>query len=94
LATITIPDRVTFIGQNAFALCSNLIRVTFQSVTPPTLQGTLPFENTPSTMRIFVPEGKAEDYRTTWNIPALRNRIHSVGCELPNPATGVNCSCE
>jgi hypothetical protein len=73
--------------------CIGLERVTFERTTPPTTLGQFVFTNTHSTLRIYVPAGSADDYRAVANLNTWRNRIHRVGCEEDNPATGSVCSC-
>jgi hypothetical protein len=69
--------------------------VTFEGATPPAFGATLGvFNNTSTTLRIFVPAGSAAAYRAVLRLDTWRNRIHSVGCDLPNEVGGVNCSCE
>jgi sorbitol-specific phosphotransferase system component IIA len=92
LTEIVIPNSVTSIGRIAFSACTSLMSVTFQRTTPPTL-GESVFINTHSNLRIFVPAGNAAAYRAVANLSTWRNRIHHVGCPLPNQAAGSNCSC-
>jgi hypothetical protein len=89
LTSITIPDSVTSIGNHAFERCTSLTTVVFDGTTPPSLSSFV-FDNTHSTLKIFVPAGSAETYRAVLE----RNRIHSVGCGLDNPASGSDCSCQ
>jgi hypothetical protein len=91
LISVTIPNSVTTIGDDAFHGCYSLTTITFEGTTPPTL-GTNMFDNNHSNLRIFVPAGRAAVYRAVVNLNDWRNRIHSVGCALPNQ-TNV-CSCQ
>jgi uncharacterized repeat protein (TIGR02543 family) len=93
LTSITIPNSVTTIGTSAFRDCTDLRSITFERVVPPSF-GTNTFTDSHSTLRIFVPAGSAAAYRAVANLNTWRNRIHSVGCTLDNPASGINCSCE
>jgi hypothetical protein len=94
LTSIVIPDSVTSIGENAFSDCTNLTSIIMERVSPPTL-GSSVFEGTHATLRIIVPVGSAAEYRAAanWSADNVRNRIHSVGCALDNPAPTVQCSC-
>jgi hypothetical protein len=93
LTEIIIPNSVTTIGSSAFSRCILLTSVTFERATPSSPFGTSMFNSTHTTLRIFVPAGSATAYRAVTNLSTWRNRIHIVGCPLPNPASGVNCSC-
>jgi hypothetical protein len=94
LTSIVIPNSVTSIGNNAFSGCNVLTSVTFLGTTPPTIGNTFVFDLNHTTLRIFVPAGSADDYRAVANLNRVHHRIHSVGCVLPNGASGVNCSCQ
>ena len=61
LKKITVPDTVTFIGNQAFDGCSNLVSVTFESATPPTVFDNA-FNPSQPAFRIHVPEGSEEAY--------------------------------
>ena len=61
LTKITVPDTVTFIGNRAFVGCSNLVSVTFESATPPTIFSSA-FKPTQPAFRIHVPEGSEDAY--------------------------------
>lgn len=61
LTKITVPDTVTFIGNQAFDGCSNLVSITFESATPPTIFSTA-FKPTQPAFRIHVPEGSEDAY--------------------------------
>jgi hypothetical protein len=70
-----------------------LANVTFQGTTPPLLGGANVFTDTHSTLKIFVPVGRAETYRAVTQLSAWRNRIHRIGCQYENPAPGSDCGC-
>jgi hypothetical protein len=63
LANIEIPAGVTSIERYAFAYCRALKSVTMNSVTPPSL-GILAFYNTPDDMKIYVPSGSEDTYKS------------------------------
>jgi hypothetical protein len=92
LTSIVIPDMVTRIGNYAFLDCTSLTSVTFEAATLYTIEAFI-FINTHAALRIFVPVDSAEAYRAVASLNEWRNRIHRVGCEEDNPATGV-CSCQ
>jgi hypothetical protein len=95
LTSIVIPDSVMIINVNAFNGCTDLTSVTFDGATPPTRIAAIGvFNGTHTDLKIFVPAGSAVGYRAVPQLNSMRNRIHSVGCGLDNPATGVNCSCQ
>jgi hypothetical protein len=93
LASVTIGSGVTSIGEDTFRNCASLTTVNFEGNTPPTIGGSV-FLNTHSTLRILVPATRASVYRAAANFSAtdVRNRIHSVGCQLDNPTSG-GCIC-
>ncbi len=69
LTSITIPDGVTSIGESAFDDCSNLTGVYCKPTTPPTFDyyqsSYYPiFQNTPSSMKIYVPAASVNAYKT------------------------------
>lgn len=90
LKIVTVPKDVTEIGENAFSNCDNLETVIMLGTTPPT-RGNYIFHSSPvvsdnvysgSTNGIFVPAGKAADYKTAWRDTELGNYsfyIHDEG---------------
>ena len=74
ISEINIPSGVTSIGNNAFAYCKNLEKVTCKSPLPPTA-GTQIFASTPSTMSIYVPDQSLEAYRNAENWSAYATQI-------------------
>ena len=96
LTEITLPASLISIGGGAFIECTNLAIMTSLNPTPPTHNGLEGwFGNTHPNLRIEVPAGNANAYRTAfgWNENDTRNRIHSIGCTLPNAEEGGQCSC-
>jgi uncharacterized repeat protein (TIGR02543 family) len=63
LAGIEIPEGVTSIGNGAFERCGSLKSVTMNRVTPPIL-GILAFSDTPDDMKIYVPSGSEDTYKS------------------------------
>lgn len=62
LTEINIPEKVTSIGEEAFYQCMALKRIFCYSETVPTL-GSFVFTYVPSTCVLYLPNGKAEDYK-------------------------------
>ena len=71
LESLTIPETVTVIGDNAFNGCTSLEAVTLTSSTPPAI-GTDAFANT-GDCPIMVPDGAEEEYASAWS--EYENRI-------------------
>lgn len=69
LEEITIPDSVTSIGDDVFSNCNELTTVIVKSETPPMLGsnvfGECGFVQNKQES-IYVPDGKAEDYKKAW----------------------------
>ena len=61
LTTITIPANVKNIEEVAFKKCFLLTSITFLSSTPPSMNGSRIFENTPL-QNVYVPKGAAAAY--------------------------------
>ena len=82
LESITIPSSVTYISNACFNSCSNLTRIKMLPVTPPGLYASTGsngfIERTPNTLRIFVPSGSVEAYKTADKWSSIANII------LPN----------
>ena len=62
MTSVTIPNSVTSIGQQAFAYCSTLTSVTVEATTPPTL-GSDAFSNNASGRKIYVPSESVSSYQ-------------------------------
>jgi hypothetical protein len=65
LTSMTIPDGVNSIGMYAFDGCSALTEVHVKSATPPTLDGTEVFRDTPDTKKLYVPSGAKSAYQSS-----------------------------
>ncbi len=64
LRKITIPASVTRIEDSAFYRCYNLSEVHCKAATPPSLTGTLHFEENASGRKIYVPAASVDAYKT------------------------------
>lgn len=78
ITSITIPESVTSIGENAFNSCSLLTSVYCQTTVPPTL-GTNAFgePDSESSLKIYVPAESLNDYSqaTNWSVYYSSNQI-------------------
>ena len=64
LTSITIPNSVTSIGNGAFADCRSLNTIYLEATTPPTLDGSYVFRNTPS-LTCYIPSGTHTAYEAS-----------------------------
>ena len=64
LTSITIPNSVTSIGDGAFADCRSLNTIYLEATTPPTLDGSYVFRNTPS-LTCYIPSGTFTAYEAS-----------------------------
>lgn len=65
LKSITLPPSVESIGNGVFNNCIRFSDLTLEATTPPAI-GSNVFDNTPSTMKIYVPASSLEKYRNSW----------------------------
>ena len=77
LTSVTIPNSVTSIGEGAFYNCEGLTSVTIQATTPPTLGGTIVFEEA-NNCQIYVPAESVDAYKTATNWSSLASRIQAI----------------
>ncbi len=61
ITSLTIPSNVTSIGDSAFFYCTALTSITTEATTPPTL-GAIVFENVPTSIPLYVPNGSVAAY--------------------------------
>lgn len=78
LVEITIPENVTSIGAQAFRGCSQLNRVYLTSTTPPVLANSNAFQNAYDNMKIYVPQGSLEAYKTADNWTVYADKMQEV----------------
>ncbi len=75
LVTVTLPETVTKIGDEAFHMCFNLTSVTIQAKTPPTI-GTKNTFYDDASFPIYVPSESLEAYQKAW--PTYASRIKAI----------------
>ena len=78
LVEITIPENVASIGAQAFRGCSQLNRVYLTSTTPPVLANSNAFQNAYDNMKIYVPQGSLEAYKTADNWTVYADKMQEV----------------
>ena len=66
LTSVTIGNGVTSIGESAFQDCHSLAYVFCMPTTPPTLDGSMHFYDTAYNLKIYVPIGSIDKYKTAW----------------------------
>lgn len=76
LASVTIGDKITSIGDGAFYYCKNLKSVTCLATTPPTL-GSDAFNNT-NDCPIYVPAESVETYKAANGWSTYASRIQAI----------------
>lgn len=77
LTSIEIPKIVTSIEREAFCDCNSLTSVTVLATTPPTL-GTDAFTDTHSDLKIYVPSGSVNAYKTATNWSTYASKIQAI----------------
>ena len=77
LTSIEIPKIVTSIENEAFRDCNSLTSVTVLATTPPTL-GTDAFTDTHSSLKIYVPSGSVNAYKTATNWKDYASKIQAI----------------
>ena len=80
LTSFTINDSVTSIKTNAFINNYNFRGVYCNAATPPLIDGSYPFNGTPSDKKIYVPSASIEAYKTVsgWNIYMHHILLHAA----------------
>ena len=82
LSSVTIPETILYIGNNAFKGCTGLKSITLTSSTPPAI-GADAFTDT-GDCPIYVPEDAVEQYKSLWNEYADRVQTAFVPtCPVP-----------
>ena len=76
LSSVTLPETLETIGNEAFSGCSSLESITLTSVTPPTI-GTNAFSNT-NDCPIYVPTGTADEYVAESGWTGYEDRIRQM----------------
>ncbi len=80
LTSVTIPNSVTSIGEHAFQYCRSLASVTVKAITPPALGGSV-FNNTHSSLVIYVPAESVEAYKAATNWSTYADKIQAIPSE-------------
>ena len=80
LSSITIPNGVISMGQEAFRYCTSLTSVTVKSATPPTL-GFGVFYNGSSNLVIYVPAESVDAYKSASGWSTYADRIQAIPSE-------------
>lgn len=84
LESITIPERVTVIGIQAFSQCENLTMLIMSSQTPPQLQRNV-FSDC-NNLQIYVPESAVATYKAAYGWSEYANIIQAI----PEASVGDN----
>lgn len=77
LTKVNLPSTLNYIGNYCFSGCNKLDTIICNSITPPTL-GPYSFFNTPVDLKIYVPDGSVESYKTATNWNTYADRIHPL----------------
>ena len=77
LQSITLPSKITSIGDYAFLNCTSLLNLTLQSETPPTL-GEGAFEGTATLLKIYVPASAVSAYQKADGWKSYTSRIQAI----------------
>lgn len=77
LTKVNLPSTLNYIGNYCFRGCNKLDTIICNSITPPTL-GPYSFFNTPVDLKIYVPDGSVESYKTATNWNTYADRIHPL----------------
>ena len=78
ITSVTIPEGVTSIGSSAFAGCSGLTSVTINAQSLESY-GTNAFQGTAEGLKIYVPAGSVNTYKTAW--AAYADKIEAIVVE-------------
>lgn len=89
ISSITIPSRVTNIGNRAFYHCSQLTSITIQAETPPVIRGKA-FEEVPTDIPVYIPCGTKEAYQSAEGWKNFTNYIEPTGFTLNVTSQDLN----
>ena len=81
LTSVKLPASLTSIEDSAFRACPALTEVILFSAVPPTLSSSA-FLASPDNIRIIVPSGSVDAYKTAENWKSRANYIEPMGCGL------------
>ena len=94
LSSISLPNTVTLISDEAFSGCIGLSSITSLAATPPTL-GNNVFDGVPNTVIVNVLSCSIDDYQsaTGWNSFSNYDEIFSDSCPIPFADDNVKAIC-
>lgn len=86
MTSVTIPDSVTSIGNNAFNGCKSLTSAYCKATTPPSLGDTSVFDSNGSVRTIYVPTESVDAYKSATNWSEYADVIMGYDFENNIPA--------
>ncbi len=97
LASITIPSKVTHIGQYAFSNCIGLTSITSEAMTPPICSEGV-FDDVDKSIPLYVPNGRVEAYKAAYgwkdfyNIQAISSTPSAIEETLQSASSSINAN--
>ncbi len=82
LASINIPEKVTFLGSCAFYGCTSLEKIYCEASTPPTFYNDTVFEDCNTISKIYVPYSSVDAYKSADGWKDYADKI--VGYDFSN----------